>query len=401
MAVSAYRSAHPRRGPLRSRALATIDSRARIGFVSTFPPTRCGLATFTASLGRALARSARVGVVACVDEPGETDGAPEVVAEWVRGSGSSLTEAVDALDGYDAVILQHEFGLFPGPDGEDVLELAEQLSAPLIVVLHTVLQEPSRSQRRIVEHLAARADHVVVQSKVARQWLLNGHAIEASRVSVIQHGAPANFAVRPPVREPGRRPVVLTWGLIGPGKGIEYAIEALSELRDLDPAPRYVVLGQTHPNIVRRSGETYRESLQALAVERGVDHLVEFDGRYRGTAEILAEIRKADIVLLPYLSRSQVVSGVLVEAIASAKPVVATAFPHAAELLAEGSGIVVPHEDSRALAAGLRTFLTDSDAAELAAAVARVQAATLTWENVGIRYAELTRTVRRPAALTA
>ena len=185
------------------------------------------------------------------------------------------------------------------------------------------------------------------------------------------------------------------------GKGIEYAIEALSELRDLDPAPRYVVMGETHPNIVRHSGEAYRESLQALAAERGVDHLVEFDGRYRGTVEILAEIRKSDIVLLPYLSRSQVVSGVLVEAIASAKPVVATAFPHAAELLAEGSGIVVPHEDSRALAAGLRMFLTDPDAAELAAAVARVQAATLTWENVGLRYAELMRAVRRPAALTA
>jgi glycosyltransferase involved in cell wall biosynthesis len=401
MAVSAYRPAHPRRKTHRSRALTAVDARPRIGFVSTFPPTRCGLATFTASLGRALARSARIGVVACVDEPGETAGAPEVVAEWVRGSSGSLAEACDVLDGFDAVILQHEFGLFSGPDGEDIVELVEQMSAPLIVVLHTVLQEPSRNQRRIVERLAARADHVVVQSKVARDWLLAGHTLAASRVTVIQHGAPANFASLQQTVEPGRRPVVLTWGLIGPGKGIEYAIEALAELRDLDPAPRYVVMGQTHPNIVRHSGEAYRESLQALAVERGVGHLVEFDGRYRGTTEILAEIRKADIVLLPYLSRSQVVSGVLVEAIASAKPVVATAFPHAAELLAEGSGIVVPHEDSRALAAGLRTFLTDRDTAEMAAAVARVQAATLTWESVGLRYAELTRRVRRPAVLIA
>jgi glycosyltransferase involved in cell wall biosynthesis len=377
--------------------LRTPD-RPRIGFVSTFPPTRCGLATFTASLGRALERTSRIGVVACVDEPGETAGAPEVVAEWVRGSRRSLAEAVDALDRFDAVILQHEFGLFSGPDGEDVLELVEQMSAPLIVVLHTVLQEPSLNQRRIVERLAARADYVVVQSKVAREWLLDGHTLAAERVTVIQHGAPANFGSRAPVNE---RPVVLTWGLIGPGKGIEYAIEALAELRDLDPPPRYVVMGQTHPNIVRHSGEAYRESLQALAAERGVDHLVEFDGRYRGTREILAEIRKADIVLLPYLSRSQVVSGVLVEAVASAKPVVATAFPHAAELLGEGSGIVVPHEDSRALAGALRTFLTDPDAAELAAAVARVQAASLTWEHVGLRYAELTSRVRRRAALTA
>ena len=398
MAVSAYRPAHSPRGPHRARAL---DSRPSIGFVSTFPPTRCGLATFTASLGRALAWTSRIGVVACVDAPGETAGAPEVVAEWVRGSQRSLAEAVDALDRFDAVIVQHEFGLFPGADGEDILELTERMSAPLIVVLHTVLQEPSPNQRRIVERLAARADYVVVQSKVAREWLLAGHALAASRVRVIQHGASANIASRPPATEAGRRPVVLTWGLLGPAKGIEYAIEALAQLRDLDPAPRYVVLGQTHPNIVRHSGEAYRESLQALAVERGVDHLIEFDGRYRGTREILAEIRKADIVLLPYLSRSQVVSGVLVEAVASAKPVVATAFPHAAELLAEGSGIVVPHEDPGALAAALRTFLTDPDAAALAAAVARSQAASLTWENVGLRYAELTRRVRRPAALTA
>ena len=211
-------------------------------------------------------------MVACVDAPGETAGAPEVVAEWVRGSHRSLAEAVDALDGFDAVIVQHEFGLFPGADGEDILELTERMSAPLIVVLHTVLQEPSPNQRRIVERLAARADYVVVQSKVAREWLLAGHTLAASRVRVIQHGASANIASRPPATEAGRRPVVLTWGLLGPAKGIEYAIEALAQLRDLDPAPRYVVLGQTHPNIVRHSGEAYRESLQALAVERGIDH---------------------------------------------------------------------------------------------------------------------------------
>ena len=153
---------------------------------------------------------------------------------------------------------------------------------------------------------------------------------------MIQHGAPANIAAAavPTSRAAARS--ILTWGLLGPGKGIEHAIEALAELRDLDPPPRYVVLGQTHPNIVRHSGEAYRESLQALAAERGVEELVEFDDAYRDTAEVLAEIRDADVVLLPYLSRDQVVSGVLVEAIASGKPVVSTAFPHAVELLSAG-----------------------------------------------------------------
>jgi glycosyltransferase involved in cell wall biosynthesis len=401
MAVSAYRSASSRRGTLRILAPSVRDPRPSIGFVSTFPPTRCGLATFTASLARALAGNSRFGVVACVDEPGETHGAREVLAEWVRGSRRSLDEAARVLDRFDAVIVQHEFGLFGGTDGEDILELVARLEVPVIVVLHTVLEGPSRNQRRIVESLAARADHIVVQSAVARDWLLAAHEIDASRVAVIQHGAPANFAPEPLRHEPGRRPVVLTWGLLGPGKGIEFAIDALAELRDLDPAPRYVVLGQTHPNIVRHSGETYRESLQSRAAERRVEHLIEFDGRYRDTAEILAEIRKADVVLLPYLSRNQVVSGVLVEAIASAKPVVSTAFPHAVELLSEGSGIVVPHEDAGAIATALRTFLTDRAAATTAAAVARVQAAELMWENVGIRYGELTRRMRRARALAA
>ena len=194
--------------------------------------------------------------------------------------------------------------------------------------------------------------------------------------------------------------MILTWGLLGPGKGIEFAIEALAELRDLDPLPRYIVLGETHPNIVRHSGELYRHSLQALAVERGVDGIVEFDNHYRDTSEVLAEIRKADVVLLPYLSRDQVVSGVLVEAIASAKPVVSTAFPHAVELLAKGSGIVVPHEDPGAIAEALRLLLTDRRAAAVAAAVARVQAASLTWENVARRYEGLTRRHARARVLS-
>jgi polysaccharide biosynthesis protein PslF len=376
-----------------------VEHRSSVGFVSTFPPTRCGLATFTASLARALPPAWRTGVVSCVDRPGETGSSPGVVHEWVRGSRSSLRRATRALDGFDTVVVQHEFGLFGGRDGEDILELVAGLTAEtLIVVLHTVLESPSANQRRIVEKLAAVADRLVVQSEVARRRLLAAHTLDSSRVAVIQHGAPGNLA---PARahEPGRRPVVLTWGLLGPGKGIEHAIEALATLRDLDPLPHYVVLGQTHPNIVRRSGEAYRESLQTLAAERGLEDMVEFDDAYRDTFEVLAEIREADVVLLPYLSRDQVVSGVLVEAIASGKPVVSTAFPHAVELLSAGSGIVVPHEDSAAIAAALRTLLTDRVAASVAAAVARRQAASLTWETVAAQYRELASGVRDARAL--
>ncbi len=401
MALSAYPVGNRQRGVFLARSSAPDERRPSIGFVSTFPPTRCGLATFTASLAAALSDRSQIGIVACVDEPLETALASGVVAEWVRGSDESLEEAVRVLDRFDSVIVQHEFGLFGGEDGADILELVGRLRTPVIVVLHTVLECPSANQQWIVEELVRLARHVVAQSSVARDRLLAAHDIDPARVTVIQHGATANIAPEIVPDQPRRRPVVLTWGLLGPGKGIEFAIEALAGLQDLDPLPRYVVLGETHPNIVRHSGQSYRRSLQVLAAERGVDEIVEFDNRYRDTPEVLAEIRKADVVLLPYLSRDQVVSGVLVEAIASAKPVVSTAFPHAVELLAKGSGIVVPHEDSEAIAAAVRLLLTDRRAAAVAAAVARDQAGSLTWESIASHYEALIRDHARPRVVSA
>ena len=361
-----------------------------LGFVSTFLPTKCGLATFTSSLAQALElASDDIGIVSCVEEPNTIVHPPDVVAEWVRGSEDSLANAVDVLNRYDAVIVQHEFGIFGGRDGEDVLELVARLEVPVIVVLHTVLPHPSPHQRMIIESLATLADRVVAQSNVARKRLLEAHDVDPDRIVVIQHGAHANLAPRGVSREPGHRPVILTWGLIGPGKGIEHAIDAVAQLRDLDPRPQYVIMGETHPKIVEHSGETYRESLIHHAEAAGAAELVTFMDGYHDTAAILAQIRRSDIILLPYLSREQVVSGVLVEAIASGKPAVATAFPHAVELLAEGSGIVVPHEDAEAMADALRTLLTDPVRAASAASAARRQAPSLFWETVGREYEQL------------
>ncbi len=403
MSASAIPGLRDERPLTHGQDLRVLDpSAGSVGFVSTYPPAKCGLATFTASLAEALVASgsaSAIGVVSCVDDPGPMTVPPEVIAEWARGSRPSLEAAARALSGFDTVIVQHEFGVFGGPDGADVLELVSRLAVPVVVVLHTVLEKPTPSQRAIVEELALSAERVVAQSAVARQRLLDGHEIEPAGVVVIQHGAPLNVAPRSLHGASGRRPLILSWGLIGPGKGIEFAIEALAGLRDLEPLPRYRVLGETHPNVLRRSGEAYRESLQDRAAELGVGGLVEFADGYRETGEILAEIRRADIVLLPYLSRDQVVSGVLVEAIASGKPVVSTAFPHAVELLGRGSGIVVPHEDAGAIAAGLRVLLTDPEAARRAAAVARRQAESLCWDHVGRRYGALIREVSRARAV--
>ena len=370
-----------------------------VGFVGTYPPTRCGIATFTASLRTAMALPGS-GVVALVDKPGASRFGPEVVAELARGSVSSLEAAATVLDGFDVVVVQHEFGIYGGKDGLEVIDLVRRLEVPVIVVLHTVLGSPSPRQRRIIEQLASAADVLVVQSVAARSRLLEIHDISPGLVRVVPHGAPFNLSLTAVRQRSGRRPVVLSWGLLGRGKGIEFAIEALPHLRDLDPAPRYVVHGRTHPRAVEHEGEAYRDSLLAQAQALGVADLVEFDERYVDTASVLAWIREADIVLLPYRSRDQVVSGVLVEAIASGKPIVATRFPHAVELLSEGSGILVPHEDPAAIADALRRLLTEPELAARAAAVARRQAPPLFWENVGRVYRGLATSLAPTAAAT-
>src|SRR5262249_29281109 len=215
-------------------------------------------------------------------------------------------------------------------------------TVPAIVVLHTVLRRPTPEQRRIVEQLGRLADRLVVQSAAARARLLEQYAVAAERVETIPHGARLNLA--PEVTRADAAPVVLSWGLLSAGKGIEWGVDAIAMLSDLQPAPRYVVMGQTHPKVLELDGEEYRESLRARADELGVADRVELDDSYHDTCSLLQRIREADVVLLPYQSREQVVSGVLVEALASGKPVVATRFPHAEELLTAGAAAAVPRQ---------------------------------------------------------
>jgi glycosyltransferase involved in cell wall biosynthesis len=375
---------------LAAQSIKPLTATVSVGFVGIYPPTQCGIATFNASLRAAIGPS-QSGVVALVDDQGATDFGPEVIAEIAPGSPEALERAAALLDRFDVVVIQREFGIYGGKDGSEVLNIVEHLWAPTIVVLHTVLQSPSPDQRTIIERLAETAEALVVQSAAARSALLHHYRVGSATVHVIPHGAPSNFDHSPQSRR--RRPFVLMWGLLGRGKGIEYAIKALASLRGLDPPPRYVVHGHTHPRVTEREGEAYRESLIALAQALGVADLVEFDDRYTDTASLLALIREADVVLLPYLSHDQVVSGVLIEAIASGKPIVATPFPHAVELLREGSGILVPHRDGGAIAQALRRLLTDPEVAARASTVARRQAEPLLWENVGRTSHELAASV--------
>lgn len=360
----------------------------RFGFVSTYPPTICGLATFTSSLFAELVTSAgNEGAVIRVVETPQPFVSAEVVGELVAGDPRSAYSAAAVLNAGDIAIVQHEYGVFGGADGDEVVALLAALTVPSVVVLHTVLSAPTPHQKSVLESVATLADAVVTMTATAHDRLASRYDVDMRKVSVIPHGAPAIRHHPPTLRTD--RPTVLTWGLIGPGKGIEWGIEAMSALGDLYPAPRYVVAGQTHPKVLLRDGEAYRERLKAQVAELALTGHVSFDSRYRDNASLGELVDSADVVLLPYDSTDQVTSGVLIEAVAALKPVIATRFPHAVELLSDGAGLLVPQKNPAAIAAALRTLLTQPD---LAAGMTRAAGATapeLLWSAVGERYLDL------------
>jgi glycosyltransferase involved in cell wall biosynthesis len=358
------------------------------GILSTFPPTSCGIATFSAALAAGLiADGASVDVVRCGPSPEVED---VLVVASLADRAADPRAAFDALNANDVVIVQHEYGLYDGPDGNSIVGLIAAIDAPIVVVAHTVLSEPTNNQRVVLEQVCAAADAVVVMTETARSRLFTGFDVDPSKVLLIPHGAATPSAGPTDVRRPiGDPPRLLTWGLLGPGKGIEWAIDALVELSDLRPQPEYVIAGATHPKVRERHGEEYRDMLVERAARSGSPADVVFDDTYRDLVSLTDLIQSADLVVLPYDSRDQVTSGVLVDAVAAGRPVVSTAFPHAVELLASGAGIVVPQRDPGALAAAIRAVLTDPGRAASMAAEARRLAPDLAWSAVARRYVRL------------
>jgi glycosyltransferase involved in cell wall biosynthesis len=358
-------------------------------FLSTYAPTQCGLATFSAALMRAIApvgSGDRASVVA-VTETSSPNHRPEVVGHLRNGSPESVLDAAAELNRHDVAVIQHEYGIYGGTDGDEVLAVLDHVTVPVVVVLHTVLSRPTPHQRAVLDRVTAAADSVVTMTWTARQRLVDGYDVDAAKIVVIPHGAPEhsehwNSSLV-------HHPTILTWGLLGPGKGIEWGLTGLREIRHLRPAPRYVIAGQTHPRVRRESGEAYRLGLVSRARALGVSNLVRFERGYLDEAVLQRLINVADVVLLPYDSYEQVTSGVLIEAIAAHKPIVSTAFPHAVELLSDGAGLLVPHGDGQAIGAALRRVLTEPKlSARMSAETARL-APGLRWPVVGERYRSL------------
>ena len=358
----------------------------RIAMVSTFPPTQCGIATFAESLTRAITHAGAS--VEMVDLPGGPETPPhDAILHRHRGF-QDLPVTAYLLDSFDVVILQHEFGIWDGPDGSGIVDLIGSLATPVLTVLHTVPSVATGGQRHVLQRVLDLSDAIVVLSHSAYRRLVQDFAVRPGTLMMIPHGATALWHLRRP-DENGAAPRMLTWGLLGQGKGLEWGIRAMALLRDRGVTGEYVIAGATHPNVRRAEGELYRQSLLDLARKLGVSGSVSLAEEYLSDDGLGQLISESSLFLLPYDSREQITSGVLVEAIAAGGPVVATRFPHAAELLGTGAGVLVDHRDPIAIADAVEHIVRDGEASERMRERSRALAADLDWSRVAQSYISL------------
>ncbi len=356
------------------------------GMISTFPPTRCGIGRFSRSLVEALDRfdaSLRVDIIRLVRGVPGGDTSNRCSMEIDPDSQVSLRAAARFLNQRSVAVIQHEFGIFGREDGIGILDLVGRLEVPVVAVLHTVVGRPSDAQHRIITTLGERAS-LVVLCDTARTILSDVYGIPSSEVAVIPHGT--LWSARPP--NPGPRRRLITWGLLGPGKGLERSIRSVAILRDLGHRPEYLIVGRTHPEVLKREGFAYRRSLESLVERLDVGDSVRFIDRYLEDADLEDLVASSDIVIVPYDNTEQVSSGVITDALGLGRPVVATDFPYAREMLDDGPGIVVSH-DPTIMARAIERLLVDEESYRLAVEAAQAASRHLSWDDVARRYRRL------------
>ena len=367
----------------------------RVAFIGNHLPRRCGIATFTHDLHRAVA-TARPDLETCVvamTDPGGTYDYPPAVRFQIRDDViGDYVQAAEFLNnaGFDVVCLQHEYGIFGGEAGGNIVELLSRLEMPIVTTLHTVLSQPTPAQRDVMRRIIDASAKLVVMSEKGRELLRSVHDVPARKIEVIPHGIPdvpflethhakAKFGF-------GGKTVILTFGLLSPNKGIEIMLDAMPGIVESCPNAVYVILGATHPNLVRHQGEAYRESLTARVQELGIeDHVVFFD-QFVDQATLLDFISMCDVYVTPYLNEAQMTSGTLAYSFGLGKAVVSTPYWHAKELLADGRGILVPFGDAKALGAEIAGLLTNDVRRHSMRKRAYAASRSMTWAQTAERY---------------
>ncbi|MFC7337343.1 glycosyltransferase family 4 protein [Haloferula chungangensis] len=367
----------------------------KVVLVGNHPPRQCGIATFTRDLREALseARPQRELPVVALTDPGQNYDYPDEVRFEIHQDEARDYEDAGrfiSLTGAGVISVQHEFGIFGGHAGEELLRLLSATETPVVSTLHTVLAEPDDHQRRVFRKLIERSARLVVMSRKGREILRDVWGVEDWKIAEIPHGIPDLPFVDPSFHHErfgliGRK-VILTFGLISPGKGIEDGIRAMAEVVKTHPEVCYVIVGATHPALIRECGEEYREELEALVQELGLEGNVRFENRYVDFDELQEWIGAADIYLTPYLNSAQITSGTLAYCYGSGKAVVSTPYWHAEELLGSGNGRLVGFRDPEGIAKAIRELLDDPASCLMMRKRAFLEGREMIWSRVAERY---------------
>lgn len=375
----------------------------KIAFVSTYPPRQCGIGTFTSNMVRSILAntnekkpSERMMILALNDDHQEYEYPEEVEFTIRQNRQRDYVNAAIFINFSDAnvCILEHEFGIFGGDDGVFILPLLHRLEIPLIVTFHTVLREPSYTQRSIVEEIGKKAARITVMSRRAIDFLVNIYGIPSEKIVLIEHGVPEfeklsrkNAKERFGLED---RRVLLTFGLLSRNKGIETIISALPEVIEKHPDVLYIVLGATHPSVLRHTGEEYRNYLKRIVKTKGLDKNVYFNNEFVDEARLFEYLCATDVYVTPYLSEAQITSGTLSYAVGAGCAVVSTPYWHAQELLANGRGRLFDFKDTDQLSAILHELLSDDKKLVELRESARDYGKKIRWPRIGKQYLSLT-----------
>jgi len=376
----------------------------RLAFIGNSLPRRCGIATFTTDLQQVISRSYAeldTAIVAMTDH-GHAYDYPRVVRFQINDQNlADYARAADFLNAerFETVCLQHEFGIFGGEAGSHIMALLSRLTMPVVTTLHTVLAEPRPTQRAILNRIVETSAKVIVMAEKAHDLLLGEYGVPPGKIEVIPHGIPDAPFAEPDAAKArlgfGRKCIILTFGLLSPNKGIEVMIDAMPSILRSRPDAVYVVLGATHPNLVRHEGEGYRESLMARTRALGVEEHVVFLNQFVDQATLLDFISMCDVYVTPYLQEAQMTSGTLAYSFGLGKAVVSTPYWHAQELLADGRGVLVPFGDAGSIGAEIANLLTDDARRQAMRKRAYSASRSMTWERTAERYLTTFENARR------
>lgn len=368
----------------------------RVAFISTYPPQECGIANFTRDLTNSILENSDIEIF--IFAPTETDIKLDIEENsfLIFPDKENYIECAKTINslGIDCVSLQHEYGLFSGKDGEDILYLLENLNIPVVTTLHTILTEPTKSQKEILSRIGEISSYLIAMTPSGKRLLEDIYKVDPEKIRIIYHGVPflavsvSKEMMKKELNIPEDTYVLSTFGLLSEGKGIEYVLWALPKILERFQV-KYLVIGRTHPKVVRSEGERYREKLLNIVKDLNLEDNVIFVNRYLTQEEIVNYLNMTDIYITPYLNPQQITSGTLSYAIGLGKVVISTPYIYARDMLSNGRGVLCNFRDSESIANAVLYLLENPGEFDRIRRNVALLREKMKWSNVALEYTEL------------